>query len=219
MVLLQQRAPAIPGRQKAFAAELASWAKASGFAHLLLLCGLDAQYRREQQLEGPQLRFLCVSGSSAAGSTATAAAAAGSSPAPPTGQLQQLSVQEGAFDSSCSKADVMRLEVDVVANERELHGLLPPWPLLDACADAGVQSTLVATFAAEGDNAQDGMQLAAKVLDVLSLHGLLPMQQQQAVPAGSCGSSAGGVASPWTLKVPCSWVGLFGRSTVDTALF
>jgi proteasome assembly chaperone 2 len=203
VLLLQQRAPAIPGRQQAFASELAGWAASAGVRHVLLLCGLDAQYRREQQLEGPQLRYLPAAAHSA---SAAAAGAAGAAP-PPTGELSRLAVssEAGGLDASCASAGLLALEGDVVANERELHGLLPPWPLLDAAAERGLACTLLATFAAEGDNAQDGLQLAAKVVGVLSAQGLLPAQQQQ-LGAG--------------LKTPCSWgPSLFGRQGVDSALF
>jgi proteasome assembly chaperone 2 len=56
--VLQQRAPAVAGRQEAFAAGLAAWAASAGFARVLLLCGLDAQFRRDAQLADRQGRYL-----------------------------------------------------------------------------------------------------------------------------------------------------------------
>lgn len=176
MFLLQQRTPAIPGRQKAFAAELAAWAEAAGFGQLLLLCGLDAQYRREQQLEGSQLRYL---------SSSTAEAE----------QAQSLG-------SSCKAAGIQQLESDVLENEKELHGLLPPWPVVQELQSCGVPHTLLSAFAAEGDNTADAMRVAGTVLSVLGQSGVLQGAQQQQ-----------------QLQVPCSWAGLLGRRTIDSTLF
>lgn len=180
MYLLQQRAPAIPGRQQDFAAELAAWVKAAGVSQILLLCGLDAQYRREQQLEGSQLRYL--SGSSH-----------GSAEGAEQGQQ---------IGSSCKAVGVQQLEADVIENEKELHGLLPPWPFLQTLHQSGVPHTLLSAFAAEGDNAADGMGLATAVLAVLKQAGVLQGGQQQQ-----------------PLQVPCSWAGLMGRRTIDSTLF
>lgn len=178
MFLLQQRAPAIPGRQQAFAGEVAAWLGAVGVGQVLLLCGLDAQYRREQQLEGSQLRYHSSS------STATVPA----------------EQQEAGLAGGCKAAGLQQLEADVLENEQELHGLLPPWPLLQELQQSGLCSTLLSAFAAEGDNAADAMGLAGAVLSVLGKRGVLPDAQQQ-------------------LQVPCSWAGLMGRSSIDTTLF
>lgn len=178
MYLLQQRAPAIPGRQQAFAQEVSKWLASANVKQVLLLCGLDAQYRREQQLEGSQLRYY-------SSSTSTDATA---------GQ------QDGGLASGCKAAGLQQLEADVLENEKELHGLLPPWPVLQQLQDSGVSSTLVSAFAAEGDNAADAMGLAGAVLNVLGKQGMVMNAQQQ-------------------LQVPCSWAGLMGRASVDTTLF
>lgn len=180
MYLLQQRAPAIPGRQEAFAAEVAGWAQAAGVSQVLLLCGLDAQYRKEQQLEGSQLRYHCTS------SSADPAAA------------QQQQKQEAGLASGCKAAGVQQLEADVLENEQELHGLLPPWPVLQELQRVGVSSTLLSAFAAEGDNAADAMGLAGAAVSVV-----LP----------------GAALQPQQLQPPCSWAGLMGRNTIDTTLF
>uniref|UniRef100_A0A383VH44 Proteasome assembly chaperone 2 n=1 Tax=Tetradesmus obliquus TaxID=3088 RepID=A0A383VH44_TETOB len=207
--LLQQRAPTIPGRQQAFAASIMAWAKQAGFAQLLLLCGLDAQYRREQQLEGTQLRFLdsSRSGAAAAGSDgvqpAAAAAAAGDS---------------GSFAGSCSAVGLRQLESDIIQTEREVHGLLPPWPLLDAAQQQALPVTLLATFAAEGDNVEDALALAGRLLRVLQLQGLVAEDGGGAAAAGSSGDEQGQGEVQIKLQVPCSWVGLYGRS-FDKSLF
>lgn len=216
LFVLQQRAPAIPGRQSNFAADMAAWAKQAGFSHVLLLCGLDAQYRREQQLEGTQLRYLdsttSSSGSAATGSSGGAAAAQASS-TEATAEAGTEGSAAGSFGSSCAAVGLKVLEQEVIDTEREVHGLLPPWPLLDALQQQGLAHTLLATFAAEGDNVQDAMGLAGKLLGALQLKGLVQLDG-----AGS-GSSAGGDDGVRVqLQVPCSWVGLYGR-TFDRSLF
>jgi proteasome assembly chaperone 2 len=54
--ILQQRAPAMTGRQRSFAENVATWLHAQGVAQLLLISGLDAQSRRDSQILGPQIR-------------------------------------------------------------------------------------------------------------------------------------------------------------------
>ena len=57
--MLQQRAPAATGLQRHYAKALAEWVVQSGFKQVVVVTGLDAQYRREAQLEGgSQLRWL-----------------------------------------------------------------------------------------------------------------------------------------------------------------
>jgi len=197
LCLLQQRAPAIPGRQKAFAAELAAWAKEAGFSQVLLLSGLDAQYRREQQLEGSQLRYLSSSSSSGGGGAGSSAASPEQGQ-PPEQQQQQLA-------ASCKAVGLQQLEADVIENEQELHGLLPPWPILEELQRTEVPHTLLSAFAAEGDNTADAMRLAGSVLSVLALQGLVPSSQQK--------------QSEQALRVPCSWASLFGRRGIDSTLF
>eukprot|EP00775_Hariotina_reticulata_P004645 gene4645-4897_t len=113
--------------------------------------------------------------------------------------------QQAFADNSYQLAGCLCLEQDVVATEREVHALLPPWPLLDAAAKAGLQHSLLTTFAAEGDNEQDALSLAEKVLQVLQGQALLPVATQE--------QHIG-----FSLQVPCSWKGLYGERPVDLML-
>ncbi|WIA41862.1 hypothetical protein OEZ86_009187 [Tetradesmus obliquus] len=158
--LLQQRAPTIPGRQQAFAASIMAWAKQAGFAQLLLLCGLDAQYRREQQLEGTQLRFL--------DSSRSGAAAAGSDGVQPAAAAAAAAGDSGSFAGSCSAVGLRQLE--------------------------------------------------RRLLRVLQLQGLVAEDGGGAAAAGSSGDEQGQGEVQIKLQVPCSWVGLYGRS-FDKSLF
>jgi proteasome assembly chaperone 2 len=229
LFVLQQRAPAIPGRQRALAEEVAAWLAAAGAAQALVLSGLDAQYRRESQLEGSQARYL----------PAAAFAAAAAAPAPPhissprggggsgggggnadvavaaaaaevSARLAGLALS-GAEASGAAAAEalgVARLEADALARELELHSLLPPWLVLAAAAAAGLPATALGRFAAEGDNVADGLALAKLALNLLARLGVLP--------AGGGGGGAGAPEAA-ALKTPGSWVGLYGRPYEEVA--
>lgn len=162
--ILQQRAPAIIGRQQDYANSLAIWLQQQQVGRVLLLCGLDSQYRRDRQIEGPQTRYLAT---------------------------------DAAGGQHCESLGIHKLEDDVIANERELHGLLPPWPLIDALAERGIAYTMLTVFAAEGDNVPDGILLARVALQ------LLQQQQQEGATASDAQLS--------DIRTPCSWVALYGR--------
>jgi proteasome assembly chaperone 2 len=221
LFLLQQRAPVIPGRQRAFAANLAAWLAAAGVAQVVVLSGLDAQFRREAQLEGSQVRFLAATeflaaataaapGGSGGGdaATTTAAAAAAAAAAADTAAADaearrlaglKLSAPESAAAQSLASLGVTRLEPDAVGRELELHSKLPPWPLLAALAEAKVPATLLGRFASEGDNVPDALALAGVALQLLA--------------AQKLAEAAGGAK----LKTPTSWAGLYGRPREEVA--
>ncbi|GBF93879.1 proteasome assembly chaperone [Raphidocelis subcapitata] len=233
--LIQQRAPAIPGRQRAFAESLAAWLASSGVAHVVVLSGLDAQYRRESQLEGSQARALSASELAAAaaaaepeaepplapgspraaprpgGSSDDAAAAAAAAVAARLGGLS-LGGPEAAASEAARALGAPRLEPDAIARELELHPLLPPWPLLRALSGARVPATLLGRFAAEGDNVADGLALGALLLQLLAAPGLLP--GGDAAGAAARGGGGGGAQQ---LRTPASWAGLYGRPYAEVA--
>ncbi|KAL6745403.1 hypothetical protein V8C86DRAFT_2979862 [Haematococcus lacustris] len=61
LYIIQQRAPAMAGRQAAAACALATLLKTEGVATAIVLCGLDSQLRRDQEIEGPEVRFMGTS--------------------------------------------------------------------------------------------------------------------------------------------------------------
>lgn len=116
--------------------------------------------------------------------------------------------------SSGSSSAPQQLEAESVSEERALHGLLPPWPLLDAAAAGGLRSTLLGCFASEGDNAADGMALARHAGRLLlhklvspGGHGLGAGEGQ-----GAGAAALAGALAARALRAPASWVGLYGRS-------
>ena len=94
-------------------------------------------------------------------------------------------------------SDVPELEAEALATEQEVHGLLPPWPVWEELGKAGVSCMLLSTFASEGDNTAEALQLADKLLQLLRVMELVPGE----AAAGAAGSGSGAVQ----LKVPCSW--------------
>lgn len=176
LYFMQQRAPAARGRQQAFADDLATWAAAAGVAQVVVLAGLDAQLRKDQQIEGSPIRYL------AGGADAS-------------------------DEAACSNSGLQRLEADVLAEEREVHSLLPPWPFLESCSRANLRYTVLGCFAAEGDNAGEGMLLARAAAELL--HRML-LGPADANGAGNLKLAAALEAQQ--LRAPASWVGLYGRT-------
>lgn len=192
LFVLQQRAPAVPGRQRAFAEAAARAAKAGGAARVLLLCGLDAAWRRERQIDDAEahpLRTVVAGGKGGeeAGTDPLARAAA-------------------------EAASALPLEPGVEADEREAGGRLPPWTLLDALAAEGVPATLLCSFCSEGDNAPHGLALAAAALRTLAKAGSVEGGGGGATTTKNAFDAA--TATPAQLSTPRSWVGLYGRAPV-----
>ena len=149
LFILQQRAPAATGRQRAYAVALASWLARCGVSSLLLLCGLDSQLRRDAQLDP--------------------ASTAGT--ADPAGTVRYIACRCSTVEVAACQALAWRcLEPEIMSEARALQPLLPPWPLLTCCASLGPPCLLLACFAAEGDNGPDGLRLAQHTLQYL--HGL-----------------------------------------------
>ncbi|GIL74268.1 hypothetical protein Vretimale_2018 [Volvox reticuliferus] len=199
LAFLQQRAPAMLGRQAAFAAELVGWLVEAGAAGLVLLTGLDAQLRKDRQLDSSQLRFLASSEE-----LRDACAAAQLTPPLLEQQLASSPLQQSSV--------VLELEPEIKAEELQLHHSLPPWPLVQQCEARGLSYVLLGCFSAEGDNAGEGMRLAAAALQVLAAI-RAPAATAAAEALGAEGGLLGlaaNVALP--LRAPPSWAGLYGRS-------
>ncbi|GLC38703.1 hypothetical protein PLESTB_000592500 [Pleodorina starrii] len=194
LVFLQQRAPAALGRQSAFAAELVGWLVEAGAAALVVLSGLDAGLRRDMQLDSSPLRYLASSEELRA---ACAAAAAGPQATGPP---------------------AMELEGEIREEELALHHSLPPWPLVSECGKRNLPHVLMGCFSAEGDNAGEGLRLAAAAMQLLAT-----MRPGPGAGAGAGAAMAGakgeavlemaGVgAAALALRAPPSWAGLYGRA-------
>ena len=226
LFIIQQRAPAIAGRQRALAADAAEWLAAAGAGSVLVLSGLDAGHRREAQLEGPQERSLAAAqlaaaaaaarggggGNSEGGGGGEGGGGEGGGAAALAAALAGLALGgfEAAASAAAAAAGAPRLEADALSRELELHSLLPPWPLLAALAGRGAPALLLGRFAAEGDNVGDGLALAGAALELLAAVG--------ALPAGAAGAGGGGGAGGRPrLETPPSWAGLYGRPAAEVA--
>jgi len=143
--VLQQRAPAGRGCQRALAADVAAWADRAGFGRVLVLAGLDAAQAALAAQVGPAgaFRFAAPPAGGPAWPGAPAPAALGWLPL------------EGAALGGVALADCRS----------------PPWPLLAALAQRGAPALALLRFASEGDNAGDAAQLAERCAELLELRG------------------------------------------------
>lgn len=188
LFLMQQRAPAAAGLQGMYATDLLQWLQAAAFGRVAVLCSASAQLLRDAQLD--ELN----------------------------GRIRHLPLG-GAPDAPHSPAGLPPLlEAELMSEDRSLHPLLPPWPLMDVLGEmtaAGSDSpatpagVLLLCFASEGDNVQDAVKLGATCLGWLaaqsSCEGLPVEQLLAALQVGA-----------W--RRPSSWAGLYGRDA-DQLMF
>jgi hypothetical protein len=142
--LLQQRAPVAPGLQQAFAEALVSWAQSAGVAKMIILGSLDGSFRRDDQLQGSQLRYW-VAGN-----------------------------DEELVKLCSSTAGMSCLEEEWFADKPLKERLTPPWPLVKACGSAHVPCASILAFVLEGDNIPDAVRVAdvaVKVVPALGAEG------------------------------------------------
>lgn len=138
VAVAQQRSAAVPGTQVPYARRLAAFLKAAGVEQVLVLGSIEAGFRRDAQLAGPQLRWW-------------APADAGSS-----ALMQRCQDAVGLLQLEASFFDDRPLDA------RQLQ----PWPVLRELASAGVSCAALLSFSAEGDNVAEafGMATAAAVV-------------------------------------------------------
>lgn len=186
--LLQQRAPAAPGQQRAFAARLSAWLGTSGFGKVVVLGSVPAALRRDADL--------------AAGTSLCYAAC--------NEALGELAVQHGCLALDVRHMGILFTSVSHICAQEALFAAempsVQPFPLLAAARHASLPLLALMTFASEGDNVPDAVQLAdcaARVVGVFD----------DATPhVGALGEGLGG---RWV--APPSWSHLFGRA-VDVTL-
>jgi hypothetical protein len=144
VALLQQRAPAVRGAQRALAQEVAAWAERAGFARVVLLGGLDASLARTPaQMGAAAFRYAAPHGAFV--------------PAP----------EGGAAPAALGWT---ALECDELAGVPLAHSRVPPWPLLAALGAAGLRNAVaLLLFASEGDNAGHAAALAEHAAALLGL--------------------------------------------------
>ena len=113
---------------------------------------------------------------------------------------------DDSFVAAAGALGLQVLEPDYLTDEREAHSLLPPWPLIAAVSagpgqpegSAGpLPNMLLGCFASEGDNVTQAMEVAQCSLGLLGLAALGP-------------HVGGGLPS---LRMPCSFAALYGRSS------
>jgi len=119
---------------------------------------------------------------------------------------------DASFVAAAEALGLEPLEPDYLADEREAHSLLPPWPIL-AAACPGQESVgtaaavclphmLLGCFASEGDNVPHAMEVARCSLSLLGL--VVGDPGDVSAPPGR---------GPAPLRTPCSFAALYGRSS------
>eukprot|EP00887_Chlorella_sp_A99_P000755 scaffold5.g755.t1 len=140
--LLQQRAPAAPGLQRALGERLAAWAADSGFRQVVVLGSLDAALRRDAQLAGSQLRWWAPAATSELRERCTAAGLA--------------PLEAGWFAERAEEEHLLPPWPALVQLRLQQH-------------TGGPAVAAVLIFAAEGENLADAHQLAAAAARVAGL--------------------------------------------------
>ena len=97
------------------------------------------------------------------------------------------------LETLCTTAELRKLEEEYFEDKALEARVMPPWPLVKACKEAGVPCAAVLAFALEGDNQQDGVKVASAAMKVVP-----------ALGAGTGGAEGG----KW--KQPPSWKFAFG---------
>jgi hypothetical protein len=144
LAILQQRAPAARGAQRALADDVAAWAERAGFGRLVALAGLDSAHAASaSQIGAAAFRY-----------------ASPHAPFPPA-------TSGGPTPEGLGWAS---LESEELGGVKVAEARSPPWPLLAAAGARGLRHAIaLLLFCAEGDNAPHAAQLAGHTAALLAL--------------------------------------------------
>lgn len=135
LIILQQRSPAAPGTQEAFASSLIAWAKDMGIQQAVLLGSLDGRFRHGSQLGGPAHVRSYV----------------------PEAFTESLGTY---LEEACRMANVPALEDDFEPDGKTPStALSPPWPHLRACVSSNLPCVAFLSFVLEGFNVPDAVEM------------------------------------------------------------
>ncbi len=133
-----------------------------------MLGSLDAVFRSDGQLGGPQLRYW----------------------SPEAAALSEACERQGL---RALEPEWFQRAGDKPLAER----LLPPWPLLRELQAAGVACAALLTFSLEGDNRPEACMLAGVAAGALGLAGPAAAPQELGAARGAAGSIAWREPSSW----------------------
>eukprot|EP00242_Pyramimonas_sp_CCMP2087_P011175 CAMPEP_0198210528 /NCGR_PEP_ID=MMETSP1445-20131203/20399_1 /TAXON_ID=36898 /ORGANISM="Pyramimonas sp., Strain CCMP2087" /LENGTH=258 /DNA_ID=CAMNT_0043884611 /DNA_START=77 /DNA_END=853 /DNA_ORIENTATION=+ len=142
LVVMQQRSPVVPGKQREFANDLAAWIEKCKFKEVVVLAGLSAKWRTEQRIGlGFQLCYLA----STTGTT-------------------------DSSHPRCEELGCKRLTDEEFGPEARKESRMPPWPLFEALqrSSVGMSTVTLVAFCNEGDNIPDAAAMAQLTADFLS---------------------------------------------------
>jgi len=214
LVLVQQRAPCVPGRKAAFAKNLCDWVESSDFSQVILLTSTDAAKRGDAELNQESFRYFLTH---PAVSTERAIAALQWKN---TG-LETIEESKEINSSGVTKAPVQKtdeLPTAVLPSPRrgkangtlraskkmrpKVEGGGVTRAMFQRCRAQGVELLSLCVFATEGSNAEEGVSLAMVVDSYLT---------QLSGPRG-----LGFHSKP--LQYPAAWAHVFG-SQPDRSLY
>lgn len=140
VVVVQQRAPLIKGKQSQFVSRLVDWIVSCQFKMVVVLTSMFAYERQDAQLTGPQQRFLM--------SPCLESEGLGRQLMEQCGWIRLEERRDASNSESCSSPIYM--PGSGVARRLYLH-----------CSSAGVKTVVLLTFCDEGDNTQDACDLVS----------------------------------------------------------
>lgn len=141
LIIVQQRSSCIKGRRAKFVDELKNWIKTCAFKQVFILSSIFNHERRDQQLVGPQTRYLLT---------------------PKAEEMigDKLKNINNWIALEKRPSDLTYLPTD---SEIFVPGSGIAKPLFQNCSIDGVAAALLVIFCAEGDNIAESIQLATFV--------------------------------------------------------
>ena len=153
--VLQQRAPAHVGRQRAFAANLVQWIMQCGFEKVVLSSSIELEARGEAQLRQQRCWYVQTK------QTPIDAFEAIGVPS----LLAHLDIPEKV----CHLTTVKSFHNAASIYQEFLSRRLSPWSVLAECQKQDLLAVALLSFTVEGDNLQDGMEQTRLLQSFLGL--------------------------------------------------
>lgn len=195
VVFLQQRGDVAPGAASRFANDLASFIESCAFERVVIAASLPstAQGASSETIGDTRFRH-------ARARAAVSADGAGSF--------------ELETDDRWTALDVPPIEPDSVPADAVERALLPPWPLLRACAATRkLDASCLAAVCSEGDNSDDAARAASMLVRFLKVE----REPDEEGSTSSRARAAPKLRDGWS--VPSSWLGAYGRRAAARAMF
>lgn len=190
VVIVQQRAPIIKGKQSQFVSRLVDWITKCKFNMVIVLTSVFAYERVDTQLSGPQQRFLISPSLESGGLGQELREQYGWIRLEERKDTDSLRSSNTSDDASSPSSSSSRIYVPGSGIAKRLYL---------QCVSADIKALVLLTFCDEGDNTQDALDLVS-YLNAMTKW--IPKNDSQAL----------------ALKIPHSWQHMFG-SRYDQSIF